>query len=155
MGPIWIFICCKTHSNALFRARNESCVMDVINHKIHLKMLLVLRNLFTLVNKLSFVPRNVLCNDMASQQFFFKQIQENFSYNEAQWSLWNWKILWIVEEHLLPALDTQYEFFSNNNWLHCITAKICLFFGFFTFEMTQRKTPRNTELCAHLPSGFV
>ena len=38
--------------------------------------------------------------------------------------------------------------FFNHNWLHCITAKICLVFGFFNFELTQRKTPCDAELCA-------
>ena len=44
MGLIWIFICCmmlrhlcKTHSNALFRALNESCVMSMTTHKRDLK----------------------------------------------------------------------------------------------------------------------
>ena len=38
--------------------------------------------------------------------------------------------------------------FFNHNWLHCITAKICLVFGFFNFELTQRKTPCDAELYA-------
>ena len=56
--------------------------------------------------------------------------------------------LWIVEDYLLSAWHTQEKFLSNNSLLRDISAKICLFLDVFTFELTQRETPRNAELCA-------
>ena len=76
---------------------------------------------------------------------FFNKVQVKFVYNnEAQWY---YKTQFFVNPGQLKSICYLPDISSNNS-LRYITAKICLFSGFFTFELTQRKTPHNAELCA-------
>ena len=62
-----------------YTLQGSKLIMRDVHNKSHnrSKSLLVLWNLFTLVNKLSLVPRNVLCNNMTLRlklYFFFQKI---------------------------------------------------------------------------------